>query len=121
MLILPKTTRAFTRTELLVALGIGVILIAAAIPFFKRSSSYRSESALNSARQLYIAAFSMATDFGTVRPYGNRGFVVFRKGGDGSEIAGADEAKINDLSKMGLLPGRTDFESRSREMPLPLQ
>jgi hypothetical protein len=47
-------------------------------------------------------------------PYGDRGFIVFRKGGDGKVFGKAD---ATEPSKIGLLPGRTDYASRNVETP----
>jgi len=48
------------------------------------------------------------------QPYGDKGFVVFRKGGDGSVFNNKKQATSN-LSSLGLLPGRTDFQMKNVE------
>ncbi|MEQ1860677.1 MAG: type II secretion system protein [Chthoniobacteraceae bacterium] len=47
-------------------------------------------------------------------PYGEKGFVVFRKGGDGSVFTSKKQA-ISNLNALGLLPGRKDFQSDTTE------
>jgi hypothetical protein len=45
-------------------------------------------------------------------PYGDKGFVVFRKGGDGAVFDNKKMARPTNLSTLGLLPGRKDFQTR---------
>ncbi len=47
-------------------------------------------------------------------PYGDKGFVLFRKGGDGGVYNNKKQATSN-LNVLGLLPGRTDFQSNNAE------
>jgi prepilin-type N-terminal cleavage/methylation domain-containing protein len=47
-------------------------------------------------------------------PYGEKGFVVFRKGGDGATFTTKIQAK-NNLNALGLLPGRKNFETNTTE------
>jgi hypothetical protein len=49
-------------------------------------------------------------------PYGNKGFVVVRKGGDGLVFNNKKQATGN-LGALGLLPGRTDSQTRNKEEP----
>lgn len=49
-------------------------------------------------------------------PYGNKGFVLFRKGGDGAVFNNKKLATSN-LNALGLLPGRTDYQTRNKEEP----
>ncbi len=46
-------------------------------------------------------------------PYGERGVILFRKGGDGSVLEGS--VGVRDLRTIGLLPGRTDHLSNTTE------
>jgi prepilin-type N-terminal cleavage/methylation domain-containing protein len=46
-------------------------------------------------------------------PYGEKGFVVFRKGGDGAQFN--QKKLVKSLNALGLLPGRTDYKSRTTE------
>ena len=50
-----------------------------------------------------------------VRPHGDRGFTVFRKGGDGAVFNNKKIAQPADLTTLGLLPGRTDYATRNVE------
>jgi hypothetical protein len=47
-------------------------------------------------------------------PYGAKGFVLFRKGGDGSVFTNKKQATSN-LSSLGLLPSRKDFQTKNVE------
>ena len=49
-------------------------------------------------------------------PYGDKGFVLFRKGGDGAVFNHKKPATSN-LNDLGLLPGRTDYQTRNKEEP----
>jgi len=48
-------------------------------------------------------------------PYGDKGFVLFRKGGDGAVFNNKKMARPTNLSTLGLLPGRTDYATRNVE------
>jgi hypothetical protein len=50
-------------------------------------------------------------------PYGDKGFVIFRKGGDGAVFNNKKMARPSNLSTLGLLPGRKDFQTRDVEAP----
>jgi prepilin-type N-terminal cleavage/methylation domain-containing protein len=49
-------------------------------------------------------------------PYGEKGFVVVRKGGDASMFTNKKQVRSN-LQSIGLLPGRKDFKSQTQETP----
>ena len=49
-------------------------------------------------------------------PYGDKGFVLFRKGGDGAVFNHKKPATSN-VNALGLLPGRTDYQTRNKEEP----
>ncbi len=49
-------------------------------------------------------------------PYGDKGFIIFRKGGDGFVYNNNKQATSN-LIALGLLPGRTDYQTRNKEEP----
>ena len=49
------------------------------------------------------------------RPHGNKGFTVFRKGGDGAVFTNMKTASPTNLGTLGLLPGRVDFQTRTTE------
>jgi len=46
-------------------------------------------------------------------PYGDKGFVVFRKGGDGAVFTSRKQA--TSINSLGLLPGRKDYQSQTNE------
>ncbi len=48
----------------------------------------------------------------TDQPFGDKGFVVFRRGGDGASY---NEKQAESIEVIGLLPGDTDFDSVSSE------
>jgi len=208
----PRSQKGFTLIELLVVIAIIAILASLAVPAIQGGLlKGQLTQTMNNARQLYIAGFSMATDFNTTGdehlgwpgdlperekdpvknvsgyverlvdyeylkkvdmakvmqapgvlpwntsqpfnadkncpfkvyrvkendgasnlfcatknftynkgldekkvPYGDKGFVLFRKGGDGSVFNNKKQATSN-LSSLGLLPGRTDFQSNNAE------
>jgi len=208
----PRSQKGFTLIELLVVIAIIAILASLAVPAIQGGLlKGQLTQTLNNARQLYIAGFSMATDYNTtgdemlgwpgdlpdreknpvknvsgyieritdyeylkkpdmakimqapgvlpwdtsrpfdykkncpfkiyrvkdndgssnlfcatknftynkgldkdVVPYGDKGFVVFRKGGDGTVMNNKKQATSN-LSALGLLPGRTDYQSNNAE------
>jgi len=209
----PPRQKGFTLIELLVVIAIIAILASLAVPAIQGGLlKGQLTQTLNNARQLYIAGFSMATDFNTTgddhlgwpgdlperekdavknvggyverlvdyeylkkvdmqkvmqapgvtpwdiskefngerncpfkiyrvkendgaanifcatknfkyndtldvkkTPYGDKGFVLFRKGGDGAVFNNKKMARPTNLSTLGLLPGRTDFTSKTAE------
>jgi hypothetical protein len=52
---------------------------------------------------------------GSVRPHGDKGFTVFRKGGDGAVILGQRCAKNPASCTLGLLPGQTAYDNSRTE------
>ena len=50
-------------------------------------------------------------------PYRDECFGIFRKGGDGAFFTNKKMARPSNLSTLGLLPGRKDFQTRNVETP----
>jgi type II secretory pathway pseudopilin PulG len=78
---------------------------------------YRVKEA-DSANVLFCATRNFTYNIGLdpdVRPYGDKGFMVFRKGGDGGVFIGKRNAGDTMRHSLGMLPGRADFDTRATE------